>query len=468
MWIDGKDPGVDDAVQLWTVVAKTIREHVPEGEFRTWFEPIEPLSLEDDTIVLGVLNGVARKRLVEGTQAAVIRDALVECGLGDLEVSFRLISVPDIVDLEPAGYLPGSNGSEGGPDATAAPNMERLGALSPDSNFDNFVIGSSNRFAHAAALSVAEKPAASYNPLFIYGPSGLGKTHLLKAIGHYVLQHYPGFVVRYVVLESMLNEFYTAIQNNDTAAFKRRYRDCDVLLVDDIQFISGKERLQEEFFHTFSTLRDAGRQVVLTSDRTPDEIDTIEDRLRTRFKWGLITDIQPPDLETRIAILRNKADADGHDVPDDVFEFIASHITENIRELEGALISVTAFAYLNHEPIGLTMCRDVLKDVSGSMSVTVTPEAILDATATQFGFPVDELTGKSRRRPLVLARQISMYAFRQLTEFSFPAIGREFGDRDHTTVMHAVEKITGLMTQEREVYDQVQTLVQTIKSPRPA
>ena len=341
----------------------------------------------------------------------------------------------------------------------------REGTLNPRYTFENFVIGASNRFAHAAALSVAETPAKSYNPLFIHGRAGLGKTHLLHAIGQYVITNFPGRRVRYVSTETFMNEFVDAIRTNTTTAFKRRYRECDVLLVDDIQFLENKEGLQEEFFHTFNSLYGASKQIVISSDRHAKALTTLEDRLRSRFLSGLITDVQPPELETRLAILRKKAEWERNPVPDDVLEFIATNIKDNIRELEGAYIRVSAFASLNRQAITHDLAELVLQDlVSEQAPRQITPDVILNATSAQFGFSIDELCGPSRRRPLVTARQISMYVFREMTDFSYPAIAREFGGRDHTTVIHAVEKITALMKERRQIYDQVTELIHTIKS----
>jgi chromosomal replication initiator protein len=338
--------------------------------------------------------------------------------------------------------------------------------LNPRYTFDDFVIGASNRFAHAAAMSVAETPAKSYNPLFIYGDSGLGKTHLLQAVAYYIREHYPASRVRYLSTENFVNEFVDAIKTNTTGAFKRRFRDdCDVLLIDDIQFMEGKEGTQEEFFHTFNFLHQSGRQIVISSDRPPKNIATLEDRLRSRFEWGLLTDVQPPEVETRLAILRKKAERERTHVPDDVLNFIATHIKDNIRELEGALNRVCAYAGLNRVPLDLAMAERVLADLlSGNEPRPVTAKAILEATATMFGFPLSELTGQSRRRPLVTARQVGMYVFRELTDYSYPMIGREFGDRDHTTVIHAVEKISEQMKERRAIYEQVTELIKTIKN----
>ena len=418
---------VDDAAHLWNLCAKALREEVSEPVWRVWFAELQPVSLEDDTLVVSVPNRYVKQRL-EGPLAGSLRSALDAAGLEDLVMSIMVDTSRSTEDLPPVS-APDIAATHESP-LVGTPMREPTGpvGLTERYTFDTFVIGSSNRFAHAAALSVAERPARSYNPLFIYGSAGLGKTHLLHAIGHYVLRHYQGNRVRYVATETMLNEFLDAIRSNTTTRFKRDYRDCDVLLVDDIQFIEGK------------------------------------DRLRSRFKWGLMTDVQPPELETRLAILRNKAEQDPVAIDDDVLELIAERITENIRELEGALIRVSAFASLNREPVTVTLAEKVLSDVLvDSDPRQITPDDILDATSAMFGFTIDDLMGPSRRRPLVQARQVGMYVFRQVTEFSYPMIGREFGNRDHTTVMHAVEKVTNQMKEQRQVYDQVTRLIHTIK-----
>jgi chromosomal replication initiator protein len=336
--------------------------------------------------------------------------------------------------------------------------------LNPRNTFETFVKGASNQFALAAALRVAETPARSYNPLFIYGAAGLGKTHLLHAIGHYVNQNYAHYLVRYVSTETFLNEYIDGIRTNSMAMFKRRYRDVDVLLIDDIQFMEGKEGLQEEFFHRCNSLHGANKQIVISSDRMPDAMPTLEDRLRGRFKWGLITDIQPPDLETRLAILRNKAEREGTPVSAEVLEFIATHITNNIRELEGALIRVGAYASLNRVPVTAALAERLLEDiVGGHRPKQLTPEAMLETISSHLGFSVEALKGKSRQRPLVTARQIAMYVFREQTDLSFPAIARVFGNRDHTTVIHAVDKVQRMMKERQQVYDQVTDLIQALK-----
>ena len=337
--------------------------------------------------------------------------------------------------------------------------------LNPKYAFETFVIGASNRFAHAAAVAVAEAPAKAYNPLFIYGESGLGKTHLLHAIGHYAQHLFQGARVRYVSSEEFTNDFINSIRDSKAESFRRRYRDVDILLVDDIQFLEHKEGTQEEFFHTFNTLHNANKQIVISSDRPPKQLSTLEDRLRTRFEWGLITDVQPPDLETRIAILRKKAAQDRLAAPPDVLEFIASKISRNIRELEGALIRVTAFASLNRQLVDLSLAEVVLKDlIPAEGGPEITGATIMAATAEYFGLTMEDLCGSSRSRMLVTARQIAMYLCRELTDLSLPKIGQMFGGRDHTTVIHADRKIRAQMPERRATYNQVAELTNRIKT----
>ncbi|ARP71187.1 chromosomal replication initiator protein DnaA [Streptomyces pluripotens] len=382
---------------------------------------------------------------------------------------------------QPAGGGSARRGGPGRPDASvsgapasvaAQPSPssgpgEPTARLNPKYLFDTFVIGASNRFAHAAAVAVAEAPAKAYNPLFIYGESGLGKTHLLHAIGHYARSLYPGTRVRYVSSEEFTNEFINSIRDGKGDSFRKRYREMDILLVDDIQFLADKESTQEEFFHTFNTLHNANKQIVLSSDRPPKQLVTLEDRLRNRFEWGLITDVQPPELETRIAILRKKAVQEQLNAPPEVLEFIASRISRNIRELEGALIRVTAFASLNRQPVDLGLTEIVLKDLipgGEDAAPEITATAIMAATADYFGLTVEDLCGTSRGRALVTARQIAMYLCRELTDLSLPKIGAQFGGRDHTTVMHADRKIRALMAERRSIYNQVTELTNRIKN----
>lgn len=364
--------------------------------------------------------------------------------------------------------VPGVPAPPGAPSADSGRKDEPAARLNPKYLFDTFVIGASNRFAHAAAVAVAEAPAKAYNPLFIYGESGLGKTHLLHAIGHYSRSLFPGTRVRYVSSEEFTNEFINSIRDGKADAFRKRYRDMDILLVDDIQFLASKESTQEEFFHTFNTLHNANKQIVLSSDRPPKQLITLEDRLRNRFEWGLITDVTPPELETRIAILRKKAIQERLNAPADVLEFIASRITRNIRELEGALIRVTAFANLNRSPVDLELAGIVLKDLipggDEDAGPEITAQVIMQQTAAYFGLTVEDLCGSSRSRVLATARQIAMYLCRELTDLSLPKIGAQFGGRDHTTVMHADRKIRSLMAERRSLYNQVTELTNRIKS----
>ncbi|KPI07793.1 Chromosomal replication initiator protein dnaA [Actinobacteria bacterium OK074] len=381
---------------------------------------------------------------------------------------------PDRRELSEPPHRGGGMSNSGAPGPLAAkpapasgPGGEPTARLNPKYLFDTFVIGASNRFAHAAAVAVAEAPAKAYNPLFIYGESGLGKTHLLHAIGHYARSLYPGTRVRYVSSEEFTNEFINSIRDGKGDSFRKRYREMDILLVDDIQFLADKESTQEEFFHTFNTLHNANKQIVLSSDRPPKQLVTLEDRLRNRFEWGLITDVQPPELETRIAILRKKAVQEQLNAPPEVLEFIASRISRNIRELEGALIRVTAFASLNRQPVDLGLTEIVLKDLipGGEDSAPdITAGAIMAATADYFGLTVEDLCGTSRGRALVTARQIAMYLCRELTDLSLPKIGAQFGGRDHTTVMHADRKIRNLMAERRSIYNQVTELTNRIKN----
>jgi chromosomal replication initiator protein len=364
-------------------------------------------------------------------------------------------------DGEPLVAVPGMRRPRQG---TQVPEQVELTRLNPKYTFDTFVIGASNRFAHAAAVAVAEAPAKAYNPLFVYGDSGLGKTHLLHAIGHYARHLFPHVKVRYVNSEEFTNDFINSIRDDKAANFQRRYRDVDVLLIDDIQFLQGKVQTQEEFFHTFNTLHNANKQVVITSDVPPKMLSGFESRMRSRFEMGLLTDVQPPDLETRIAILRKKAIQERLSVPDDVLEFIASRISTNIRELEGALIRVTAFASLNRQPVDMSLAEIVLRDlIPDDAASQVTPATIMAQTAAYFGLTLDDLQGQSRSRVLVTARQIAMYLCRELTDLSLPKIGQQFGGRDHTTVMHAEKKIRQLMAERRAIYNQVTELTNRIK-----
>ncbi len=453
---------MSDHEQLWTAVAQLLRAQVSEAVWFSTFQDVVALDSDSSMVRVSAPNAHARDRILS-RYLPLVRDALEEIGAAHVQF---VVEVQVAEPGEPQEWVPEPPEREAATEPPSGSSSSRLdtGGMNPRYTFEAFVKGASNQFALAAALRVAETPGRSYNPLFIYGSAGLGKTHLLHAIGHYVHNHYQHDVVRYVTTETFLNEYVDAIRTNTTANFKRRYRDIDVLLIDDIQFMEGKEGLQEEFFHTFNALHGSNKQVVISSDRMPDAIPTLEERLRGRFKWGLITDIQPPDLETRLAILRNKAERDHSPVPADTLEFIASRITTNIRELEGALIRVTAYASLNHVPISTHMAEGLLGDLlTDSYVKPRTDDEMLNEIAIILGHSVDALRGKSRQRPLVTARQMAMYVFRELTDLSYPAIARLFGGRDHTTVIHAVDKIQRLMKERKQIYDQVTDLVARLK-----
>jgi chromosomal replication initiator protein len=460
-------PAADD---LWAKVAAAVRAQLAEATWNTWFQGVHALDLSDDTLILGVPSSVTIERL-RTSYLGLLTDAAQALTGVPLDISL-------IVDTTPRREEPVSlDQFKPGPSAAASNDDHRRVAeadagtgwpttsLNPRYTFDQFVIGASNRFAHAAAMSVAESPARSYNPLFIYGPAGLGKTHLLHAIGHHVRELFSSKRVRYVSTETMMNEFVDAMRSKHMPGFKRRYREVDVLLVDDIQFLERTEQLQEEFFYTFNDLHGRGSQIVISSDRPPKSIATIEDRLRSRFEWGLITDIQPPEFETRLAILQKKAESEHLDgIPDPVLGFIAENVVDNVRELEGSLIRVAAYSSLHRIPLTEDVAREVLSDLlPASRPRIITPQVILEETAKMFGWTIDDLCGKSRRRPLVTARQIGMYVFRELTDYSYPKIAEEFGGRDHTTVMHACEKIRSQMAERRVVFEQVNELINRIK-----
>ena len=453
---------MSDHDQLWTAVAQLLRAQVSEAVWFSTFQDVTALDSDPSMLRVGAPNGHIRERILS-RYLPLVRDALEEIGAANLQFVVE-VQVADAAVQEFVEHVPDPATEQNNSGRSSALTPINSAGMNPRYTFEAFVKGASNQFALAAALRVAETPGRSYNPLFIYGSAGLGKTHLLHAIGHYVHSHYQHDIVRYVSTETFLNEYVDGIRTNTIANFKRRYRDIDVLLIDDIQFMEGKEGLQEEFFHTFNSLHGANKQIVISSDRMPDAIPTLEDRLRGRFRWGLITDIQPPDLETRLAILRNKAERDHSPVPSETLEFIASRITTNIRELEGALIRVTAYASLNHVPISTHLAEQLLSDLMSDTYVKPrTDDELLNEIAVILGHSVEALRGKSRHRPLVTARQIAMYVFRELTDLSYPAIAREFGGRDHTTVIHAVEKIQRLMKERQQIYDQVTDLVQRLK-----
>ncbi|WP_428122688.1 chromosomal replication initiator protein DnaA [Candidatus Poriferisodalis sp.] len=461
---------------LWSQCRQILRETVSEALWLGYFRHLQALHIDDALAVLIAPSNMIRDRI----QRRYI--PMLHAAFEQLPVrpqNYEIETRPDIGDLDQANvtnadvqdYALPRPAAEQEPEAEIAPPPARTparpqiphaDATNPRYTFGSFVTGSSNRFAQAAALAVAETPGVAYNPLFIHGSTGLGKTHLLQAIVNYLGETLPEHRVSYVSTETFLSEFIEAIRMNTTPAFKRRYRDLDVLLLDDIQFMEGKEGLQEELFHTFNSLHVAGRQIVISSDRPPRSIATLSDRLRSRFEWGLITDIQPPDLETRVAILRKKTEH--RHVPDEVLKYIAHLITNNIRELEGALVRVTAFASLTRSQVALEMAQQILSDVREPQEEPITTDRILQMTADVFGYDIAELTSPGRQQGLVKARQISMYVMRELTDLSYPAIASVFGGRDHTTVMHAVKKINRLLPSERKVYDQVAQLIARVRA----
>ena len=454
---EANDLPIDEA---WSQALQQLaRDEQLTAQNRSFLRLVKPLAVVEDNVFLAVAEDFT-KNYVESTIRGPVTDALSSVLGRDVRIAVTVDAsvtpppMPEVTHDErpsrPSGRQTASSPSDD-------PH------LNPRYTFDTFVIGPSNRFAHAAALAVAESPGKTYNPLFIYGDSGLGKTHLLHAIGHYTLRFKPQAKVRYVNSEEFTNDFINSIRDDRSLGFKRHYREVDMLLIDDIQFLQGKEQTLEEFFHTFNALHNAGKHVVITSDVSPKNLDGIEERMRTRFEWGLMTDVQPPDLETRIAILRKKAAADQVQAPSDVLEYIASNITSNIRELEGALIRVTAFAALNKQPLDLSLAQVVLKDLISDDDSEITSSMIIGTTAEYYGITMDELTGTSRSRVYVTARQIAMYLCRQLTDLSLPKIGEHFGGKDHTTVMYAVKKIEEQMGQRRATYNQVNEIHARIK-----
>ncbi|HEX5494534.1 MAG TPA: chromosomal replication initiator protein DnaA [Mycobacteriales bacterium] len=453
---------------LWAHAIEGLADSAVTAQHRAWLRLTRPLGLVEDTALLAAPNEFA-KDVLETRLRSLITTALSHELGREIRVAVTVEPQP-VREAPPPGeperlprQPPQATWASAGADARIAPRTEPA-RLNPKYTFDTFVIGSSNRFAHAAAVAVAEAPAKAYNPLFIYGDSGLGKTHLLHAIGHYAQRLFAGVRVRYVSSEEFTNDFINSLRDDKMQAFQRRHRDLDILLIDDIQFLERAERTQEEFFHTFNTLHNASKQIVITSDRPPKQLSTLEDRLRTRFEWGLITDVQAPDLETRIAILRKKAAQERLNAPPDVLEFIASKIQSNIRELEGALIRVTAFASLNRQGVDLTLAEIVLKDlIPDSGGPEITAATIMAVTAEYFSISIDDLCGSSRSRVLVTARQIAMYLCRELTDLSLPKIGQNFGGRDHTTVIHADRKIRSLMAERRSIFNQVTELTNRIK-----
>ena len=454
------------AESLWNDVAARLREALNDTTFQTWFGEVAGAQIDGEALVIGVPNDFTRE-WIEGHFLDLIRAAVRDSGGGDLRVQLRVAETLDVPAPQPASAVPSA--------VTPLP-LEVVGerprgdspGINPRYTFDSFVIGSSNRFAHAAALAVAEAPAQAYNPLFIYGHTGLGKTHLLHAVANFVTDHGGGLTCRYVTSETFMNDFINSLRDKRIEGFKQRYRTYDVLLIDDVQFFEHKERIQEEFFHTFNSLYEAGRQIIMSSDRPPREISTLEERLRSRFEWGLITDIQPPDLETRIAILRKKVKNDQIEIRDpELLTFIASRVSTNIRELEGALTRVVAFSSLTGRPLTPDLAQDVLKDVfPQGESTQISIDRIQELVCDRFGVTHEELTGDRRSQNIVYPRQVAMYLSRELTDSSLPKIGKEFGGRDHTTVIHATSKIARLIREDRSVYNLVQELTARVRQAR--
>ena len=482
-----------DLTQAWQRAYEILNNRGNLGGAQAGFIRLtKPLGVIDDTILLAVpsdfakdyIETRARESIISALSAALDRTVriavTVDPALEDQDdhpAQSGTTTQPEPAvpsTAAPTEHRPSTSGQQHPVEPPASPRVDNYATgvdpnarLNPNYSFDTFVIGSSNRFAHAAATAVAEAPAKAYNPLFIYGQSGLGKTHLLHAIGHYAKSLYPGIRVRYVNSEEFTNDFINSIRDDKAEAFQRRYREVDVLLIDDIQFLQGKEQTMEEFFHTFNTLHNDNKQVVITSDLPPKHLNGFEDRMRSRFEWGLITDVQPPDLETRIAILRKKAGSESLQAPSEVLEYIASKISSNIRELEGALIRVTAFANLNRQSVDLPLAEMVLKDlITDTDGAEITPSMIMAQTSSYFGVTIEALCSADRSRVLVNARQIAMYLCRELTELSLPKIGQLFGGRDHTTVMHANKKIRQQMAERRSTFNQVTELTNRIKQQR--
>ena len=455
------------AEDLWSDVSARLREALNDTTYSTWFGEVGGAELDADTFAIAVPNDFTRE-WIEGHFLDLIRAAVKDAGGADLRVQLRVLEEPQLPVLN-AQSAPSAVPTAVRPlPAEVTAVRTDVAGINPKYTFDSFVIGSSNRFAHAAALAVAEAPAQAYNPLFIYGHTGLGKTHLLHAVANFVTDHGGGLTCRYVTSETFMNDFINSLRDKRIEGFKQRYRTYDVLLIDDVQFFEHKERIQEEFFHTFNSLYEAGRQIVMSSDRPPRDISTLEERLRSRFEWGLITDIQPPDLETRIAILRKKVKNDQIEIREpELLTFIASRVSTNIRELEGALTRVVAFSSLTGRPLSVDLAQDVLKDVfPQGESAQISIERIQELVCERFGVTMQELTGDRRSQNIVYPRQVAMYLSRELTDSSLPKIGKEFGGRDHTTVIHATSKIARLIREDRSVYNLVQELTARVRQAR--
>jgi chromosomal replication initiator protein len=446
------DGGLKD---LWEKTLNIMKGELTEVSFNTWIKSAVPLSLSNDILKLGVPNNFT-KEILETRYKDLLINALKIVSSKKYNIDFSIAS-EESVDLEEQKVKKETK-------QAVTVSDEMSATLNPKYTFDSFVIGNSNRFAHAASLAVAESPAKAYNPLFIYGGVGLGKTHLMHAIGHYILQNNPKSKVVYVSSEKFTNELINSIKDDKNVEFRNKYRNVDVLLIDDIQFIAGKERTQEEFFHTFNALHEANKQIILSSDRPPKEIPTLEDRLRSRFEWGLIADIQPPDFETRIAILKKKAEVDNLNVSNDVMVYIATKIKSNIRELEGALIRIVAYSSLTNKEISVDLAAEALKDIiSNKQGKQVTIDLIQDVVASYYNLRIEDFKSQRRTRNVAYPRQIAMYLCRKLTDTSLPKIGEEFGGRDHTTVIHAHDKITECLKEDEALQEAIAEITKKIQ-----
>ena len=448
---------VQNIDELWQAALEKIETKISKPSFETWLKHTKAVSLNDDTLVINVLNEFAKDWL-EGRYTKLIKEILLDITGSPINVQFIL---PETIEKEEKDE---QIKQEEKPEVNESPASAKT-MLNPKYTFDSFVIGAGNRFAHAASLAVAEAPANAYNPLFIYGGVGLGKTHLMHAIGHYIREHNPEAKVVYLSSEKFTNEFINAIMDNKTVNFRNKYRNVDILLIDDIQFLAGKEQTQEEFFHTFNTLHEENKQIIISSDRPPKEIPTLEDRLRSRFEWGLITDITPPDLETRVAILNKKAKSEGLDIPNEVMIYIANQIDTNIRELEGALIRVVAYSSLVNQDIDSALAADALKDIIPSRQPKkITVSIIQEMVSKKYDIKLEDFAAKKRTRSIAFPRQIAMYLSRQLTDLSLPKIGEEFGGRDHTTVIHAHQKISEMIEADADFEKEIKQIIEQLNT----
>ena len=442
----------DNLSQIWEKALDLIKTELAEVSFNTWIKEIELISFENNQIVLGIPNDFM-KNIINSRYNNLINNALKQVSSKNYEIKLIVPTEENMKSIQKEIQK------------TTKSQILTLSApiLNPKYTFDTFVIGNSNRLAHAASVAVSESPAKAYNPLFIYGGVGLGKTHLMHAIGHYILQNNTNSKVAYISSETFTNELINSIRDDRNVEFRNRYRNVDVLLIDDIQFIAGKERTQEEFFHTFNTLYESNKQIIVSSDRPPRDIPTLEDRLRSRFEWGLITDIQAPDLETRIAILRKKAQLENIDIPDDVMAYIAKKIQSNIRELEGALIRIVAFSSLTNSEVTMDLASEALKEIFSSKAKLLNIPSIKEIISNKFNIKIEDLDSRKRTRAIAYPRQVAMYLTRELTDLSLPKIGNEFGGRDHTTVMHAHDKISKEIQTDSDLKEKIEKIIDELK-----